>query len=62
MTACLAVICEALKRLKLQPKKTLRAAEQERREIAAEREAYRQQMSKVSVERLVFGHLRIRVG
>ena len=35
-------------------KKTLRAAEQERPEIAAEREAYRQQMSQLPVERLVF--------
>jgi hypothetical protein len=35
-------------------KKTLRAAEQERPEIAAEREAYRQQMSELPVERLVF--------
>jgi transposase len=35
-------------------KKTLRAAEQERPEIAAEREAYRQQMSDMPAERLVF--------
>jgi transposase len=35
-------------------KKTLRAAEQERPEIASEREAYRQQMSGLPTERLVF--------
>ena len=35
-------------------KKTLRAAEQERPEIAAEREAYRQQMSDIPADRLVF--------
>jgi transposase len=35
-------------------KKTLRAAEQDRPEIAAERETYRQQMSELPVERLVF--------
>jgi hypothetical protein len=35
-------------------KKTLRAAEQERPEIAREREAYRQQMSELPAERLVF--------
>jgi hypothetical protein len=34
-------------------KKTLRAAEQDLPEIAAEREAYRQQMSELAVERLV---------
>jgi hypothetical protein len=45
VTACLAVICVAPKRLKLRPKKTLRTAEQDRPEIAAEREAYRQQMA-----------------
>jgi transposase len=35
-------------------KKTLRAAEQERPEIASEREAFRQQMSALPAERLVF--------
>jgi transposase len=35
-------------------KKTLRAAEQDRPEIAAEREAYRQSMTEMPAERLVF--------
>jgi hypothetical protein len=51
---CPAVACEALKRYKLRPKEPLWAAEQNRPEIAAEREAYRRQMSAAPAERLVF--------
>jgi len=48
------VMCWTLQCLKLTVKKTLRAAEQARPDIAAEREAYRQQMSDLPAERLVF--------
>jgi hypothetical protein len=48
------VRCEALKRLKRTRKKTLRAAEQDRPEIAAERQAYRQQLAEIGADRLVF--------
>ena len=51
---CLAAICEALKSLKARPKKALRAKEQERPGISAESEAYRQQISDIPAERLVF--------
>lgn len=50
VTVCLAVICEAVRRLKLRPRKT----RFERPEIAAKCEAYRQQMSDVPASRLVF--------
>jgi hypothetical protein len=63
VTVCLAVLCEAPKRLKLRPKNlwTLRAAEQDRPEIAAEREAYRQQMSEIPAKRSVFRFATLRV-
>jgi hypothetical protein len=49
------VRCKALKRLKLtRQKKTLRAAEQDRPEIAAERQAPRQQVAEIGADRLVF--------